>query len=115
MPLRDCRPSSPPGGCKKRIWPPLHRPAFVLSQRSVVPVVYPAEALERGIEGWVELELVVDRAGQPRDVVVTEASPAGRFDAAALDAVRQYRYVPFERDGRIYERRVRLRVRFELE
>ena len=53
--------------------------------------------------------------GQPRDLVVVEASPPRRFDAAALAAVAQYRYVPFELDGRIYERRLRLRVRFQLQ
>ena len=60
----------------------------------------------RGNEGWVDLEYVVDRSGQPRDLVVLRASPPGRFDAAALAAVAQYRYAPFERDGRMYERRI---------
>ena len=69
----------------------------------------------RGIEGWVDLEFVVDRNGQPRNLAVVQASPPGRFDAAALAAVAQYRYVPFERDGRVYERRLRLRVRFQVQ
>ena len=73
--------------------------------RSSVPAVYPSQAIARGIEGWVDLEFVVDRNGQPRNLAVVQASPPGRFDAAALAAVAQYRYVPFERDGRVYERR----------
>jgi protein TonB len=80
-----------------------------------VPPVYPPEELARGAEGWVELEYVVDGTGMPRDVTVVQSSPPGRFDAAALTAVRQYRYVPFEREGRVYERRLRLRVRFEVQ
>jgi TonB family protein len=76
---------------------------------------YPKDALERGIEGWVELEYVVDRAGVPNDVTTIAAEPPGRFEAAALEAVREYRYEPFERGGRRYARRVRLRVRFSLE
>ena len=90
-------------------------PASELTVRSSAPAVYPPEALERGTEGWVDLEFVVDRAGQPRNLVVQRASPPGQFDAAALAAVGQYRYVPFEHDGRVYERRIRLRVRFQLQ
>jgi TonB family protein len=90
-------------------------PASELTLRSSAPVVYPVEALERESEGWVDLQFVVDRAGQPRDLVVLRASRPGQFDAAALAAVGQYRYAPFEHDGRVYERRIRLRVRFQLE
>jgi len=90
-------------------------PASELFLRSAAPVVYPPEALARQVEGWVDLEFILDREGQPRDLVVTRASPPGRFDAAALAAVEQYRYEPFEFDGRVYERRIRLRVRFQLQ
>jgi TonB family protein len=90
-------------------------PASEVGLLSSVPAVYPEEAIERNVEGWVDLEFVVDRNGQPRDLEVVQALPPGRFDEAALTAVERYRYAPFERDGRIYERRVRLRVRFEIE
>ncbi len=89
-------------------------PASELDLRSSVPVVYPSQAIARGIEGWVDLEFVVDRNGQPRNLAVVQASPPGRFDAAALAAVAQYRYAPFERDNRVYERLLRLRVRFQM-
>jgi protein TonB len=79
-----------------------------------VPVEHPSQAMQRGLEGWVDLEFVVDRNGQPQNLAVVQASPPGRFDAAALAAVEQYRYAPFERDGRVYERRLRLRVRFQM-
>ncbi len=90
-------------------------PASELVLRSSVPVVYPETALIRGVEGWVDLEFVVDRNGQPQNPVVVDASLPGRFDDAALAAVVQYRYVPFELDGRIYERRLRLRIRFRVQ
>lgn len=75
---------------------------------------YPEPALRNSIEGWVELEFIVDRDGLPRDVIVTDSQPAGRFDQAALDAVSRYRYAPFALDGIVYERRVGLRIRFAL-
>jgi TonB family protein len=79
------------------------------------PPVYPEPALRHSIEGWVELEFIVDRDGQPRHIVVIDAQPAGRFDLSATDAVARYRYTPFALDGVVYERRVRLRVRFALQ
>jgi len=90
-------------------------PASVMKLQSSVPAVYPADLLQRAVEGLVELELIVDRNGRPRDVVVTQAQPAGRFDAAAIAAVQQYRFVPFEQDGRVYERRLAMRVRFQVQ
>lgn len=90
-------------------------PAGELRLLSAPPAVYPPEAVQRGLEGWVEVEFVVDRTGATREAIVRQADPPQRFDAAALAAVANYRYAPFERDGRQYERRVRLRIRFDLQ
>jgi protein TonB len=89
--------------------------ASVLTLLSATPAVYPEDALQRGVQGWVDLEFIADREGRPRNLIVTGASPAGRFDEAALEAVAQYRYAPFEQDGRVYERRIRMRVRFQVQ
>ena len=77
--------------------------------------VYPTRALGQGIEGWVELEFIVDREGRPRDIAVADASPPGTFDRAAANAVARNRYEPSVVDGVSYERRVRLRMRFALD
>ncbi len=77
--------------------------------------VYPDDALAAGIEGWVDVEYVVDREGRPRDIVVVDSRPGRRFVDAAIDAVESHRYEPFLLDGRVYERRVRMRVRFEVQ
>jgi TonB family protein len=89
-------------------------PAGELKLLEAPPPVYPSDALRLNIQGWVELEFVADRAGQPKNIVVVGAEPSGRFDQAALAAVAKYRYAPFERGGHVYERRVRLRIRFAL-
>ena len=81
---------------------------------SFVTAVYPADAQIKQVEGWVEVEYVVDRAGLPRGLRVRQASPPGRFEQSALAAVAKYRYEPFTQDGQIYERRVYLRLRFSL-
>jgi TonB family protein len=78
-------------------------------------IAYPEDAQRRDIEGWVETEFIVGVDGVPRQARVIDNYPAGWFDDAALAAVAGYRYEPFERDGRVYERLVRLTIRFDLE
>jgi len=90
-------------------------PASLMTLQSGASAVYPPELLARGVTGWVDLEFVVDRNGVPRDVVSKQASPPDRFDEAAVAAVRQYRYVPFEQAGRTYERRLKMRMRFQVQ
>jgi TonB family protein len=90
-------------------------PASVMTLQSGAPAVYPSELLARGVRGWVDLEFVVDRDGRTRDVVAKQASPPDRFDEAAVAAVRKYRYVPFVQDGRTYERRLNVRMRFQVQ
>ncbi len=53
---------------------------------------YPAEAIQRGIEGWVCLRFTVDEAGRVDDARVLEASPPNVFDDYALAAIRKWRY-----------------------
>jgi TonB family protein len=90
-------------------------PAGELTLLERAEAEYPESAERRGVEGWVDLEFTVDTTGAVDDVVVTAAEPAGRFDAAAVEAVSRYRFAPFEEDGRRYARRARLRMRFALE
>lgn len=90
-------------------------PASELSLLANPPVEYPRDLAVRGIEGWVDVQFVVDRMGNVRDAVVVAAQPPRRFEAAALAAVARYRYAPFARDGQTYERRLQLRVRFTLQ
>jgi TonB family protein len=90
-------------------------PASELLLASYEPPEYPAGAERAQIEGWVDLEFIVGRDGSPRELVAVAAEPIGSFEEAAITAVSQYRYTPFELDGKIFERRVRLRLRFNLE
>jgi protein TonB len=89
-------------------------PASELTLVERAPVAYPQDALQREIQGWVDVEFTVDTSGRTRDLTVVGADPRGRFEEATLAAIRGYRYQPFERDGRLFERRVRLRTRFTL-
>jgi TonB family protein len=81
---------------------------------SAVAAIYPAMAVRRGVEGWVDVQFRLDRTGTPADVVVVDSQPSGYFEDAALLAIGGYRYAPYEFDGRVYERLARVRVRFDL-
>ncbi|MFL2547213.1 MAG: TonB family protein [Candidatus Rariloculaceae bacterium] len=63
----------------------------------------------------VDLEFILSRDGNVTEISATAAEPAGEFEEAAMEALSTYRFEPFELDGRIYERRVRFRMRFALQ
>ena len=90
-------------------------PASELELLERAPPVYPRDAARDGLEGWVDVEFVVDQTGRARDFEVVAAEPKGQFEEAALAALAKYRYRPFSRDGRLFSRRVGLRIRFNLE
>jgi protein TonB len=73
---------------------------------------YPPRALEQLISGWVEMEFTVARDGSVQDIVVTNSEPRRTFDAAAIAALRRYRYQPVVRNGEVVAQRARLRMRF---
>ena len=57
-----------------------------------VPPRYPEDALQAKVQGAVVLDVVLDAAGVPTDVQVSQGVPM--LDAAAIEAVRQWRYEP---------------------
>jgi len=81
--------------------------------KSVV-AVYPRNAEEAKIEGWVDLDFTVATDGTVRDIDVRDAQPAGTFDAAAVKALAQWRYQPPLRDGVPTAQRAKIRIRFAL-
>jgi len=73
---------------------------------------FPQRALEQLISGWVEMEFTVARDGTVQDIVVTNSEPKRTFDAAAVAAMRRYRYQPVVRNGEVVAQRAKLRMRF---
>ncbi|WP_341326913.1 energy transducer TonB [Methylotuvimicrobium sp. KM2] len=76
---------------------------------------YPRRARERGIEGWVRLEIVVKPNGTVGDARVIDASPKRIFDQAALEAIRRWRFKPTHKGGRAVEQRVVQEISFRLD
>jgi len=57
---------------------------------------YPRRAAERGVEGYVIVELTVAADGTvpPDSIVVLEAEPKGYFERAAKKAAQKFKYKP---------------------
>jgi periplasmic protein TonB len=89
-----------------------YRDPVLLSR--IVPT-YPEDARSRGIEGVVILQFIVDQWGRvARDIEVLDSIPT--LDGAAIDAVRQWRFVPGrDRDGNPIKVIVRVPLKFTLE
>jgi protein TonB len=80
--------------------------------REVAPD-YPSQAFINGIEGWVDVDFTISPAGVPENPRVRDSSPRRVFDRAAVDSVRQWRFVPIQDNGTPVARRATLRVRFQ--
>ena len=80
-----------------------------------VAAVYPRRALQRGIEGYVDIEFTVSKLGSVTNPKVIQASPEGIFEQAALDATLKYKYKPRVVNGEpMAVSGVEVRVKFEL-
>lgn len=75
---------------------------------------YPEDARERGAEGRVVLEVAVDATGRARAVRVVRSSGEDDLDAAALKAVRGWRFKPARRGGLPVAGTATVPIRFRL-
>ncbi|MEE4243788.1 MAG: energy transducer TonB [Kangiellaceae bacterium] len=62
--------------------------------------IYPRQAQQRGIEGYVLLEFTVTAQGTVINPKILEAQPQGIFNKSALAAVKKYKYKPRVEDGK---------------
>ncbi len=85
-----------------------------LKRTRYVAPEFPERALTQKVSGVVVVEFVVDVNGEPRDVRVVSAEPAGLFDRAAISAVRRWRYETVMVDNVPTEVPARTSIRFAL-
>src|SRR5690606_4480324 len=77
------------------------------------PPKYPAEAAATGLDGRVMLKVLVGVDGSVADGMVEHSEPEGVFDAATVEAARQWRFTPRVEDGKAVEGWVRVPVDFQ--
>jgi TonB family protein len=76
-----------------------------------VPPVYPAQARLQRLEGTVVLAATVMEDGTVRDVKVVEGPPV--LAQSAVDAVKYWRYKPYELDGKPVKIETRITLNFK--
>jgi len=80
-----------------------------------VAPVYPARALSRGLEGYVDLSFTVTTTGTVRDPVII-FSTSSLFERAAIRAVEKFKYKPRVVDGvPVDVPNVKTRITFKIE
>jgi periplasmic protein TonB len=85
--------------------------AVALLTTRVAPV-YPALARQARIQGDVVIRLTIDEAGVPTDIRLVSGHPM--LSPAALDAVKQWRFRPYQMDEKAVEADTQITVRFRL-
>jgi TonB family protein len=89
--------------------------ASSMTRTRYVAPKFPPDARQRGIDGWVDLQFLVNTDGSVGELTIVGAQPVGIFEQAALDAVRHWHYQPLMRDGQAVTQRARVRVRFAMQ
>jgi TonB family protein len=87
-------------------------PASAMKLVNYVPPEFPRTAVQRGIEGWVDVEFTVAANGTTRDISAADASHERMFRAEAIAAVTQWTFEPRIFMERPIDQRVHTRVRF---
>ena len=80
--------------------------------KSYVKPVYPPRALDRGVEGWVDVEFTVEPDGSTSHVAVAAASHEQFFRKEAMTAVEQWKFEPRVFMNRPIAQRSYTRIRF---
>ena len=80
--------------------------------REVVPV-YPDDADRRRLSGKLRLQLKLQADGRVSDVEILSATPPGIFDESALQAFREARFSPAQKNGRPVRALVQIEVVYD--
>lgn len=84
----------------------------VVAMRTPAPP-YPDGVAKQGVSGQVLLKILVGTDGKPKDVQVEKADPAGVFDAASIQAAKQWTFIPKQQDGKPVEGWIRVPIYFD--
>ena len=78
----------------------------------LVPPKYPETAMKAGVEGNVDLDIVIGKTGRIEMLRVTKGSPL--LAGAAADAVEQWRYEPTLLNGKPVRIRTTVSISFKI-
>jgi TonB family protein len=79
-----------------------------------VQPAYPQSALRRGLEGWVDMTVVIGPSGDVVETHVHERRGSVTFERAAVTAVEQWKYEPRAPGDNSINDRIPVRIEFRL-
>ncbi|MEA2013200.1 MAG: TonB family protein [Verrucomicrobiota bacterium] len=77
--------------------------------------LYPFKAKHRGIEGFVDIEFIIEANGTTSNIRIIESQPVGVFDKSACNAVKHWRFSTPKKDGKSVKVLARQQIQFSLE
>ncbi len=73
---------------------------------------FPRSGSSRRYDGWVDVNFQVRADGHPRFIEVVGSNLPGKFEAASIEAVQQWRFVPYVHEGTPIAVNSAVRLRF---
>lgn len=116
-PLPDPSTPSPPAEPQAAPPPPpplLEPPRFDMAYLNNPAPAYPAYSRRLGEEGRVLLRVLVSAEGSARQVEIKTSSGSRRLDQAALEAVKNWRFIPAKRGDQPIEGWAVVPINFQL-
>lgn len=93
---------------------PVTGPSYVAAYLHNPPPSYPALARRMKLEGTTIVRVLVSSEGHPQSVAVETSSGVQVLDEAALEAVRQWSFVPAKRGHKAIASEVNVPMSFRL-
>ncbi len=89
-------------------------PVFDASYLNNPAPSYPESAKRRGIQGKVLLNVIVKIDGSAAAVTVLNSSGSSILDEAAIEAVREWKFIPANRSGNVVQASVVVPIEFKI-
>lgn len=83
------------------------------STKQIAPV-YPIDATRRGLSGWVNAQFIIDKRGNVTDVKIMRSSDP-IFEKPTITALRQWKFTPGEKNGKVVTTRAETRIPYTIE
>lgn len=103
-----------PGGTRDGEDQPITGPSFGAAYLHNPPPRYPAIARRMQLQGTATIRVLVSPEGRPQHVAVEKSSGVQLLDEAALEAVRQWSFVPARQGDKAIAAEVNVPLRFRL-
>ncbi|MGJ8640222.1 MAG: energy transducer TonB [Opitutaceae bacterium] len=79
-----------------------------------IPPIYPISAKRRGLSGVVSAEFIIDERGNVVSVKITRSTDPV-FEGPTIDALRQWKFTPGEKNGKIVQTRARTKLPYNIQ